>query len=91
MGAPSDGLLFLCVANSSRSQMAEGLARALAPDRAVHSAGSSPTELNAYAVRAMAELGLDISRHAATAVADVARAVDRHYDACGRLRFLYVV
>ncbi|MCG8588930.1 MAG: arsenate reductase ArsC [Proteobacteria bacterium] len=56
--------LFLCVANSARSQMAEGLARSLAPPGvAVHSAGSEPGTLNPYAVRAMAEIGIDLSAH----------------------------
>jgi arsenate reductase len=55
-------VLFLCVANSSRSQMAEGLARALAPAAVrVSSAGSAPTRLNPLAVRVMAEIGIDIS------------------------------
>ncbi len=55
-------LLFLCVANSSRSQMAEGIARALAPAGVkVSSAGSAPSRLNPLAVRALAEIGLDIS------------------------------
>ena len=57
-------VLFLCVANSARSQMAEGLARAVAPNGVgVHSAGSDPGTLNPYAVRALAEVGIDISHH----------------------------
>jgi arsenate reductase len=66
-----DAILFLCVANSSRSQMAEGLLRALAPAREVHSAGSAPATLNPYAVRAMAEAGLDIAAHRAKGIGDV--------------------
>ena len=66
-------ILFLCVANSARSQMAEGLARHHFGDAAqVQSAGSSPTRVNPYAVRAMAELDIDISSHASTSVDDVA-------------------
>ena len=54
--------MFLCVANSARSQMAEGLARARFGERArVQSAGSAPSAVNPLAVRAMAELGIDIS------------------------------
>ena len=57
-----NGVLFLCVANSARSQMAEGLARALAPTGVeVFSAGSEPTRINPLAVQAMAELGVDLS------------------------------
>jgi arsenate reductase (thioredoxin) len=53
-------ILFLCVANSARSQMAEGIARALAPAGVtISSAGSEPGVLNPLAVRALAELGLD--------------------------------
>lgn len=56
------GLLFLCVANSARSQMAEGLARARFVGRArVQSAGSHPSEVNPLAVQVMAEAGIDIS------------------------------
>jgi arsenate reductase len=56
------GVLFLCVANSARSQMAEGLARAAFGDRVpVASAGSQPTAVNPLAVEALAELGIDIS------------------------------
>lgn len=56
------GLLFLCVANSSRSQMAEGLARAHYGNRVdVQSAGSRPAQVNPLAIEAMAEIGIDIS------------------------------
>jgi arsenate reductase len=59
-------LLFLCAANSARSQMAEGWARQLAPEGVgVHSAGSDPGRLNPFAVRVMAEVGIDISSHRA--------------------------
>ena len=57
-------LLFLCVANSARSQMAEGFARFLGPaDLEVFSAGSEPGRLNPFAVKAMKEVGIDISTH----------------------------
>lgn len=56
-------ILFLCVANSSRSQMAEGLARQLLGPRVeVLSAGSQPTRLNPHAIAAMADAGIDIGR-----------------------------
>lgn len=65
-------ILFLCVANSARSQMAEGLARHYLPaDIVVQSAGSQPSTLNPYAVKAMAELGIDISTHYSKAVEDI--------------------
>lgn len=56
-------LLFLCVANSARSQMAEGLARRIFGDRVarVQSAGSRPSRLNPVAVEVMAEIGIDIA------------------------------
>ena len=56
------GVLFLCVANSSRSQMAEGFARTMAPKGIeIASAGSAPTRLNPLAVKVMAEVAIDIS------------------------------
>jgi arsenate reductase len=59
-------ILFLCVANSARSQMAEGLARAMAPPGyRFLSAGSEPGALHPLAVAAMAEVGIDISGHRA--------------------------
>lgn len=65
-------ILFLCVANSARSQMAEGLARALLGDRVeVLSAGSQPSKVNPYAIEAMAELGIDISGHRSKSVDEI--------------------
>ena len=56
-------VLFVCVHNAGRSQMAAGFLRALAGDRVeVLSAGSAPTEtINPVAVAAMAEEGIDIA------------------------------
>jgi arsenate reductase len=55
-------VLFLCVANSARSQLAEGLARSLAPAGVkISSAGSAPSTLNPLAVQVLAELGIDSS------------------------------
>ena len=57
-------LLFLCVANSARSQMAEGLARKLFGSRiAVQSAGSEPSKVNPYAIEVMREVGVDLTTH----------------------------
>lgn len=71
-------ILFLCVANSARSQMAEGLARALLGEHIeALSAGSEPSEVNPYAIEAMAELGIDISAHRSKSVRQIdAAAVD---------------
>ena len=61
---PVSGVLFLCVANSARSQMAEGLARARFGDRmSVQSAGSHPGTVNRHAVAVLAEIGIDSSGH----------------------------
>ncbi len=60
----SSSILFLCVANSARSQIAEGLARRLAPPGTrVFSAGSEPGVVHPLAVRALAEVGIDASAH----------------------------
>lgn len=57
-------VLFLCTGNSCRSQMAEGWARALKSDRIeAYSAGIETHGLNPNAVKVMAEVGVDISRH----------------------------
>lgn len=63
---------FLCVANSARSQMAEGLARADAPPGwTFYSAGSKPGVLNPLAVEALREVGIDISGHRAKGLEEV--------------------
>ena len=55
-------VLFLCTHNSARSQMAEGLLRALGGERyEVFSAGTEATRVRPLAIRAMAELGIDIA------------------------------
>jgi arsenate reductase len=74
-------VLFLCTANSCRSQMAEGWARHFKSDLiSAYSAGMEPQELNAKAVKVMAEAGVDISRHQAKHIRDV-----------GRVNFDYVI
>jgi arsenate reductase (thioredoxin) len=57
-------VLFLCTHNSARSQMAEAWLRYLAGDRyEVYSAGTEASPVRPLAIRAMAEMGIDISRH----------------------------
>ena len=57
-------ILFLCVANSARSQMAEGIARSLAPgDMKISSAGSAPSSVRPEAIQVLNEIGIDISGH----------------------------
>ncbi|SRR5579883_931796 len=56
-------VLFICTHNSARSQMAEGWLRHLAGDRyEVHSAGTEATFVRPLAIKAMAEVGIDISQ-----------------------------
>jgi len=65
-------ILFLCVANSARSQMAEGLARHLFGDAAqVQSAGSVPWRVHPLAIRALAEEGIDITGQRSKSVDDI--------------------
>ena len=65
-------ILFLCVANSARSQMAEGLARALLPaEIEVASAGSAPSRVNPLAVDALSEIGIDILGHRSKPIRDI--------------------
>ena len=66
-------VLFLCVANSARSQIAEGLARTLAPPGyRFWSAGSEPGTLHPLAVAVMKEQGVDISHQRAKGLAAIA-------------------
>lgn len=65
-------VLFLCTANSCRSQMAEGWAKQLKSDEfEAYSAGTHPQGLNPLAVRVMAEAGVDISGNASKRVAEL--------------------
>jgi len=55
-------ILFLCVANSARSQMAEGIAKSVVPRSiTISSAGSHPTQVNPLAIQALSEIGIDMS------------------------------
>ena len=68
-GGAGRKILFLCVANSARSQMAEGFARTWFGDQVrVESAGSQPSSLHPTAVKAMAEIGIDVSHQHAKRV-----------------------
>lgn len=64
MPEKTKSILFLCVANSARSQMAEGLARSILGARVpVMSAGSEPSHVNPYAIEVMREIGIDLGGH----------------------------
>src|SRR5713226_4075609 len=57
-------VLILCMGNSARSQMAEGLLREIAGGRfLVYSAGNKPSKVNPFAIQVMRERGIDISGH----------------------------
>jgi arsenate reductase len=65
----AESLLFLCVANSARSQMAEGLARKrFGPRITVQSAGSEPSIVNPYAIEVLREIGIDLGAHRSKSV-----------------------
>lgn len=66
-------LLFVCVGNACRSQMAEGFARHYGPeDLVVYSAGSAPAGFVAReAIEGMKEKGIDISRHSSKGLLDL--------------------
>lgn len=73
-------VLFLCVHNSARSQMAEAYFNKFAKEGfATESAGLEPGSLNPFAVEAMKEDGIDISHNATKSVFDLAKA-GRAYD-----------
>jgi arsenate reductase (thioredoxin) len=80
-----EGILFLCVANSARSQMAEGIARSLAPACVrIESAGSRPTSVRPEAVAVLGEIGIDISGHRAKAVSEIpSDGIDTVITLCG--------
>jgi len=72
-------VLFVCTQNSARSQMAEGLLRALYGDRyEVFSAGTNPFRVNPFAIEAMKKVGIDISGHRSKSI-DEFRDIDIDY------------
>jgi thioredoxin type arsenate reductase len=79
------GILFLCVANSARSQIAEGVARSIVlPGIKVWSAGSRPTSVRPEAIEVLKEIGIDISNHRSKSVAEIPAAeVDTVITLCG--------
>jgi len=57
-------ILFVCIENSNRSQMAEAFARMVGDDVRVYSAGSQPSgKINLKAVASMKEIGYDLTKH----------------------------
>ena len=66
-------VLFVCVENSNRSQIAEAFARIHGGDRVeAHSAGSRPSgKVNPKAIEAMRELGYDLSQHQSKSLTDI--------------------
>ena len=88
MTQPKKEVLILCTGNSARSQMAEGLLRAMAGDQVdVASGGTRPVPLNPGAVAAMAEIGIDISGHRSKSVEEfLGREFDFVITVCDRAR-----
>lgn len=64
-------ILFMCVANSARSQMAEGLAKNLFPYCKFQSAGSKPRVINSFAIEVMKEISIDIKNQYSKSVSDL--------------------
>lgn len=66
-------ILFLCVANSARSQLAEGLAKSMFGDKAeIESAGSEPSGVvQPWAIKVLAEDGVDISKNTSKSFEDL--------------------
>jgi thioredoxin type arsenate reductase len=79
------GILFLCVANSARSQMAEGIAKSIAPPGVkIWSAGSRPKSVCPEAIAVLREIGIDISSHRSKSVTDIPSSeVDTVITLCG--------
>jgi len=78
MSSSKQRVLILCTGNSCRSQMAEGLLNNMAGDRfEAFSAGTQPTQLNPRAIKAIAELGIDISNQKSQSVENF---LDQEFD-----------
>ena len=72
-------VLILCTGNSCRSQMADGLLSSFSPETKVYSAGTKPEKVNPYAIKAMDQIGIDISEN-----------VSNHVDEYTDISFDYV-
>jgi arsenate reductase len=83
--APPRPVVFVCLHNASRSQMAEGFARAMAPaDAEVWSAGTRPGRVHPLAIQVMKEAEIDITRHRSKHLDDVPwREADTIVTLCG--------
>lgn len=83
---PKPRVLFVCTHNSARSQMAEGFLRAMAGDRFdVASAGTEATRVHPLAIRAMQDVGVDISgQRSKTLEAFEGQAFDYVITVCGK-------
>ena len=88
MSENKQSILILCTGNSARSQMAEGIARHLFGDRfEVFSAGTHPSLVRPEAIKAMAEIGIDISGHRSKSVEEFAgREIDYVLTVCDNAR-----
>lgn len=75
-------IVFLCVANSARSQIAEGLAKNILREKAdVMSAGSIPSgKVNPLAVEVMREIGIDLATHRSKSMGDLPADFTRELD-----------
>ena len=84
MSEDKQSVLVLCTGNSARSQMAEGIIRHLFGDRfEVFSAGTHPSIVRPEAIKAMAEIGIDISGHRSKSVEEFAgREIDYVLTVC---------
>lgn len=82
---PPQKVLFLCIHNSARSQLAEGFAHAMAPpDTQIWSAGTESTRVHPVAIRVMGEAGIDITKQASKTLEDVPwKDVDTVVTLCG--------
>ncbi|HCA56624.1 MAG TPA: low molecular weight phosphatase family protein [Blastocatellia bacterium] len=88
MSESKKSILVLCTGNSARSQMAEGIIRHLFGDRfEVFSAGTHPSIVRPEAIKAMAEIGIDISGHRSKSVEEFAgREIDYVLTVCDNAR-----
>ena len=76
-------ILFLCVQNSARSQMAEGIARSMGPTGVeIYSAGESPTFVRTQAIEALSEIGINISGQTSKSVDDIDAPIDAVITLC---------